>query len=227
MQLMEETSRNKEHMTTFRFEDVFKKGDVLSHWVLMLSAARTDLNVAFGPFIQALGDDGKRSEVDRAYFLRLCASHFREAVKLLDWGEKQPEIEKFISELSKPVRDKFEKLRALYTPFPESFVRNSILPIRDNFFHYCMDRGKLKQTEIDAVLDELDGKEAAIYFGSGMKGEMRMRYASDVLLNISFKERSTDDLKKIIEKISDGIFGLTAFVDAVAIKFFEERFKKR
>ena len=141
-----------------------------------------DLVLANASLNDAFEAAGKGASPEGLYFFRLAASHYREACKLLDAGQKDADVAAFIGGLPKEAQDLFEKVKRSFTPFKGSFVEGKLKPVRNAVFHY----GDLAEGEIQGALEELKENESLVSVEAATLRGLRMVWADEVALRLAF-----------------------------------------
>jgi hypothetical protein len=130
---------SEEQRITFKLGEAFPPDDSLAQWVMALSLALNDMRIAAEYAVRA-----EQPFHERQYFVRLLASHMREAVKLVLLEHKdRADIQEFVASMPSEGREALEevemKLSAALELRPEQTLFEEIKRIRDDYFHYARD----------------------------------------------------------------------------------------
>ncbi len=130
---------------TFNMGRAFPADDDIAIWIASLSRALNDIRTA-----AAYAGRQKQPEHERLYFVRVLASHIREAFKLVVVGhQERQDVQDFVQGMPQEGRDALDDLdRRLNTVFevrrPEATVFEVVKDLRDDTFHYAVDPKKDK-----------------------------------------------------------------------------------
>src|SRR5579883_1258456 len=105
----------------FAIGDLFRPDDPLSMWILGMALIMNDTILVNRHLIDALAKQ-EGSSPEGMYFLRLAASHYREAAKFQAQWDRWPLVAAFISALPPELRADYEAFHGSYDPWPGSFV---------------------------------------------------------------------------------------------------------
>src|SRR4051794_26602642 len=118
--------------------DGFPGDPSLEVWVMTLSTALGDLRIV-GNYV-GRPDQPKH---ERLYFVRLLASHLREAVKVIDQDADKPHLGQFIAKLPEEAHEARNSIAtALQTKLREGDDRtllDDLKRLRNDTFHYAGD----------------------------------------------------------------------------------------
>jgi hypothetical protein len=186
--------------------------------VTRLSMALGDLRVA-GEY--AVRDD--QPDHERLYFIRLFASHMREAVLLLDPPDRGvvPAVDDFIAALpadcrelyAEPLRDSLEKvltlLRRQFSLRPGVNLRNELRRMRNQFFHYHSDRNS--DADLGDAMARAAHEDGAYVVGEDPRNRLTMRaeYADKVSSHLVHPFEGDDDsVRPVAEEMHRDIINL-------------------
>jgi hypothetical protein len=131
--------REKDPRVTFKMGEGFPADDDIAVWIASLSRALNDIRTS-SRF--AVRQDQLAHE--RLYFVRVLASHIREAVKIVVLEtDKRQDIQAFVARMRQEGRDALDEIKErIDRPFPsrpEVTVFEAIKDLRDDTFHYARD----------------------------------------------------------------------------------------
>jgi hypothetical protein len=132
--------RSAERRLTFEMREAFPSDDDIAVWIASLSMALNDLRTAAEYAVRS-----EQPEHERLYFVRILASHIREAVKIVVLDHDQREdVEAFVTGMPEDGRDALEEIkRRIYTAFPmrlDVSLFDDVQRLRDDTFHYARDQ---------------------------------------------------------------------------------------
>ncbi|WP_219836949.1 hypothetical protein [Paenibacillus sp. R14(2021)] len=188
----------------FKFKEVFNPQEVLSQWIIKLSMARNDFLYVHNRLFEL--SDKKDKAGENFYYFRIALSHYREAIKYIDKHKEKKKIIEFISILDKKTKDDYRKLIESCSPWDGSFVKEKILPVRNNLFHYYNDDFQLN-------LENLDDFFTRVIVSGNSRSEVDLVFADDVSLKISFGNIEEQEFKEILLELVQLLVAFIRFID--------------
>ena len=73
---------------------------------------------------------------ESTYYFYLTCAYYREATRFLENRFEDPGVASFLEDLPPEGRAQLEKVKASFTPWDGSFVKDVLLPVRNVVFHY-------------------------------------------------------------------------------------------
>ncbi len=192
----------------FKTDEVFKKDDVLSHWIIDLALIRNDLlysnEYAFNHFEREI-------ELENGRFInyfRIIISHYIEAMKFLDKYKSRPEIINFINNLDVRNKEKYSSILSNIDPYDSSFVKNKCLPIINATMHYVDNK--------DYLIKYLSSyREGKIIIKGGKARYVDLEFADDCSTCLSFAHIDTEMVEVFCKEISEKLLELMSFIEDI------------
>lgn len=198
---------------------VFGGDDSLSRWIHGLSLISNDTVVSNTHLVEALAKGDEEPSPEGVYFLRLAASHYREAAKFQGMWDADAEVADFISQLPPGVQSDYQAFLASYNPWEGSFVATTIKRVRDQLFHYPL----AGDAEVDAAVHELANHEG-VYRSEANFASLRALFADDVASQMAFGWMSNqEDIGKALQRLAELMNGLIRFAEASITLFLHAR----
>ena len=161
---------------SFRIGDVFPHDDAVSQFLIGLCMAVNDVTLIMRR-MEHIYDTPEGQSGESTYYFYLTCAYYREATRFLENRFEDPEVASFLEDLPPEGRAQLEKVKASFTPWDGSFVKDVLLPVRNVVFHYTPRR----PSEMQSCLERLSDGKSHIEMGAGTHLEMRYAFADDVL----------------------------------------------
>lgn len=203
----------------FKIKNMFNPNDVLSLWIIKISMIRNDLFYVHKSLTSIAEVNNELQNGEMNYFFRLAASHYREAVKFIDEYKNEKKIQRFVDSLDSKSIENYKKLLESCTPWNASFVKKTLKPIRDNFFHYSSE-------SFNEDFNEMKDFYSRIYSTGSSRKELTLVFADEISFNLDFRDYSEEQYKEVIIKLSEYMVALIQFVDEATGLYFN-KFKGR
>lgn len=221
----------------FKIGEAFPDRDAIGRYVMRLSMALGDLRVA-GEY--AVRDE--QPDYERLYFVRLMASHMREAILLLDPPDRGivPTVEDFIDALPADCRELHaDRLRAAHDEVlsclrrqfslrPGLNLRNELRRMRNQFFHYHADRNS--DADLGDALAAAADDDGAYRIGEEPTNTFTMRaeYADTVNMRLVHPFEGDDETVRPVAgelhgAIVDLLGPLTSYLHRVEAAYLRSR----
>lgn len=167
---------------TFLIGEAFPEDDPIAVWIASLSRALNDIRTATK---YAVRPDQPPHE--RLYFVRVTASHIREAVKLAAREhEKRPEVQHFVAGMPQAGRDALDEINrridAKFEKRPSVSLFDDIKRLRDDTFHYGSDRDKDSIERMRAAMGRVADVEGVYSLADR---DHRAEYADDITVALT------------------------------------------
>jgi hypothetical protein len=166
----------------FNIGQAFPHDKPIALWLASLSIATNDLVLSNVRMSEAFARDGESPSPEGIYFVRLSASHFREAVKILTGAESDPDVKAFIESLPDDALADYRQLHEAFHPRRGSFVEQFAKPLRDRFLHYP----SLKEDQAGLIkaLHDLASVDSGITLGTEHNlANLRFDFADEIASN--------------------------------------------
>jgi hypothetical protein len=192
----------------FRIGDVLPADDLVAQFLTGLAIIINDVTLVAAHMV-AIHDKPEGDSGINTYYLYLTCAYYREAAKYLDEMIDVPEVAQFLARLSSEGTENLDALRDSFRPWPGSFVKMKLEPVRNLVFHYTPFRPK----ELVPHLAAASELESWIELGSGTYAETRYAFADEVLTNYvtAIWGNSVDELTELMERMRDLVLALTYF----------------
>ncbi|TFE30817.1 hypothetical protein [Cohnella luojiensis] len=202
----------------FLMKNVFKPEESLSRWIIKLANARNDLLYVTRSLIGSLERNAPLGE--NFYLFRLGTSHLREAIMLLYLFRNDKQVKAFVSRLSLENQETYKMIMDLNDEFnnPDSLVKGSLMPIRNNSFHYYDgEKGKPKkkfEQELIHDLSVLGDLRTSFLADGNRRTDVSYYFADEILFHLIFgAEPNDDEFNSKLRVLSDLMNNFIAFAD--------------
>ncbi len=192
----------------FKTGEVFKKDDILSHWIINLALIRNDLlysnEYAFNHFEREI-------ELENGRFInyfRIILSHYIEAMKFLDKYNSRVEIIGFMKNLDIKIREKYLSILSNVFPYDSSFVKNKCIPIINATMHYSDN-----QEDLNGYLASY--QEGKIIIKGGKVKYVDLEFADDCATCLSFAHIEPEKVEIFCKEISEKLLELMSFIEEI------------
>lgn len=202
----------------FIMKEMFPPDEPLAIWILTLSRIYNDLKHANSYMVNSYENESY-SESEMIYFARLGFAHYREAVKIIDSYKDKSEIRNFMSNLDKEIVEKYDFVIDSGNHFNDSFLKEYVVPIRNNMFHYFDDG-------IKEIINSKVGYESTVRIIDRTMKDIDLVFADEVSVFLSFKSMETDDFTNLIKEISRYTLALIDFLNDAIATYFEQNINK-
>lgn len=134
-----------ERRVTFEMREAFPADDDIGVWIASLSMALNDIRTAAEYAVR-----GEQQQHERLYFVRMLASHLREAVKIVVLGhDHRQDIQEFVNGMPEEGREALgeiqRRIRATFQLRRDVSLFDDIKRLRDDTFHYARDRASVER----------------------------------------------------------------------------------
>jgi hypothetical protein len=150
----------------------------------------------------------------QSVFFYLGCSHYREAVKALEFDLKKPDVKGFVDRLDVETLKTLKELRSGHVPWQGSFVERRLYPLRNCVFHYFSDADG--DVELMKALSEVALKDSGIRVGSFM--QTRFYFADEIMSvqagRVLADKDGEEGLKEVITKLPGLIMNYLNFSHA-------------
>lgn len=204
----------------FNFHDVFKKSDIESQFVLVLSHIHSNVSLTFDYMTKFT--QGEASHPDAyIYFLATNLSHLREAIKRINDWIKLNELQGLIERSD--VTEILDSIKMSDEEFKKSVVGKYLKPLRDLIFHYhSPNETKFLDEIIEGV--EFNNHEIEVLEDGTDFGTIRMSYSKSIISGILTLGMShEDELREKFKDIEPLIVNVNNFCCAVIVQFLIEK----
>jgi predicted RNase H-like HicB family nuclease len=192
----------------FRIGNAYPGNQSVAVWITGIGMILNDLVLANGSLNDAFEAAGEGVSPEGLYFFRVVASHYREACKFLQIGEKDPDISAFVRTLSPEAQALAAKVRQSSTPWRGSFVETKLKRTRDFVFHYL----GLTGGEIQAALEELKDTESSVAVTAQTLRGMRMLWADEVANYLAFGHLGgAEGFRQVVNELRELVLALIGF----------------
>ncbi len=192
----------------FKTDEVFKKDDILSHWIIDLALIRNDLlysnEYAFNHFEREIELENGRF----IQYFRIIVSHYIEAMKFLDKYKSGPEIISFIEKLDARNKEKYLSILNNVTPYDSSFVKNKCVPVINATMHYADNRDNL----VRYLACYQEGK---IIIKGNKARYVDLEFADDCATCLSFAHIEPEKVEIFCKEISEKLLELMSFIEEI------------
>ena len=209
----------------FITEEVFKKDDVLSHWIINLALIRNDLlysnEYAFNHFEREIELENGRF----VNYFRIILSHYIEAMKFLAQSHDKKEINDFLAGLdldsnhlpeSGQYRERFKRILSNVHPYENSFVARQCVPIINTTTCYADN-----QQSVNKYIERYQEGRVAIK-GSRVR-LVDLDFADDCVTCISFAHLEQEEIEVFCREISRILLELMSFIEDLVLSFMKMR----
>lgn len=197
----------------FVLGNAFPSDNILSKWIVGFSIILNDLILANNYMIQEFEKISNKPSAEGSYFFRLTCSHFREAIKYINDTITYQEVIDFLNKMDPETKNNLTKLKTLYEPWENSFLKDKIKPIRDKSFHYP----SLKEDEVKLtnILEELKNKTTGIYSTRILK-DLRLEFGDEVVNAYCFDHFiDEEDFKNTVITLREAVTWMLSFAQGV------------
>lgn len=199
--------------------DLFPANEIAARFVLAMSIARNDLDLALRDGIRAAARDSQ----DFTYRVRLVTSHLVEALDSLNAYSQNGDVKKLINRVPKEHRKHLARARSVVQKVGDQALDT----VRNNTFHYPSPKtnySPTSDTQLGAVLTGMATSKA--YMHLDHRGEhpvVTLTFAQEVALALSIARHSADaDVARTqYETTSDGAVAFTKWAEALLLTYFD------
>jgi hypothetical protein len=194
-------------LVPFKIRKWFPPGDPVATAVVMLCVLREDLLLELQGIIADKFErlDDNQSAYRRTYFWRNSLRTLEEIKKTLNWLNSQPEFRDMLAREPVDIRKAFEELKRELNKASEAFLR----VLRNHV------GGHLDASTVQAGLDSMDHEQEGMVQFADTLGNIRYRFAVDVLWTALLREVPGDDTESRLENRLRPTASLTPAVKAI------------
>jgi hypothetical protein len=177
---------------TFVIGEAFPESDPVAAWIASLSRALNDIRTASSYAVRP-----KQPAHERLYFVRVLASHIREAVKFIAREhDDRPEVQRFVAGMPQAGRDALDEIKrridAKFTQRSTTSLFDDIKRLRDDTFHYGSVRDADSIKRMRAAMNVV-ADEQGVY--SLADKDHRAEYADNITAALTHPFEGTDEEK--------------------------------
>lgn len=199
--------------------EVFDPDRIDARFVVAMSMARNDVEIALRDGIAAARDDGP----DFAYRVRLATSHLVEALDSLNAYSQDDEVRKLMARVPADARKQLSQARSVLQR-----VGSKVLDqVRNNTFHVPSPKTNYIPSSDEQLRDALaamSNRPCEVHLDHrGEHPVVTLSFAGDVALALALANHSADEslAREQFEITSDGAVAFKDWVDALAITYLD------
>jgi hypothetical protein len=199
--------------------EVFDPDRIDARFVVAMSMARNDINIALSDGIAAAHDD----RPDFAYRVRLVTSHLIEALDSLNAYSQEDDVKKLIARVPADSQKQLAKTRSVLQKVGPKVLDQ----VRNNTFHFPSPRTNYGRSSDEQLRDVLAGmRERPCELHLDHRGEhpiITLTFAGDVALALALAKHSADEAvaRQQFEITSDGAVAFKHWTDALVITYLD------
>ena len=208
-----------DHSTGDPIPEVFDPDRIDARFVVAMSMARNDIEVALRDGIAAAQED----RPDFAYRVRLVTSHLVEAFDSLNAYSQDEAVRKLIARVPANATEDLRKARGVLQK-----VGSAVLDqVRNNTFHYPSPRTSYSPSsdeQLRGVLADMSERPCELHLDHrGEHPVITLTFAGDVSLGLALAKHSADEspAREQFEITSEGAVAFKHWVDALVLTYLE------
>jgi len=208
-----------DHSTGDPIPDVFDPDRIDARFVVAMSMARNDVDVALRDGIAAAHDD----RPDFAYRVRLVTSHLVEALDSLNAYSQDDDVKKVMARVPADAQEQLSKARSVLQK-----VGSKVLDqVRNNTFHFPSPKTSYSPSsdgQLRGVLAGMSERPCELHLDHrGEHAVITLTFAGDVALALALARHSADDnvARQQFEITSDGAVAFKHWVDALVVTYLD------
>lgn len=208
-----------DHSTGDPIPEVFDTDRIDARFVVAMSIARNDIEVALRDGIDAAQDD----RPDFAYRVRLVISHLVEALDSLNAYSQEDEVKKLLARVPANGQKQLSKARSALQR-----VGSKVLDqVRNNTFHVPSPKTSYSPSSDEQLRDVLAGmSDRSCEMHLDHRGEhpvITLTFAGDVALGLALAKHSADEdvAREQFEITSDGAVAFKHWADALVMTYLD------
>jgi hypothetical protein len=208
-----------DHSTGDPIPDVFDPDRIDARFVVAVSMARNDIEVALRDGIAAAQDD----RPDFAYRVRLVTSHLVEALDSLNAYSQEDDVKKLMARVPTDAQKQLSKARSVLQKVGSKVLEQ----VRHNTFHYPSPKTNYGPTSDEQLRDVLAGmSDRPCEMHVDHRGEhpvITLTFARDVALAMALAKHSADGnvARQQFEITSDGAVAFKHWADALVVTYLD------
>jgi hypothetical protein len=199
--------------------EVFDPDRIDARFVVAMSIARNDIEVALRDGIAAAKDDGP----DFAYRVRPVTSHLVEALDSLNAYSQEDDVKTLMARAPAEAQKELSKARSVLQK-----VGSKVLDqVRNNTFHFPSPRTSYTPSSDEQLRNVLAGmSDRPCELHLDHRGEhpvITLTFAGDVALALALAEHSADEnvARQEFERTNDGAVAFTHWTDALVVTYLD------
>lgn len=208
-----------DHSTGDPITEVFDPDRIDARFVIAMSMARNDIEVAVHDGIAAARDE----RPDFAYRVRLVTSHLVEALDSLNAYSQEDDVKKLMARVPADAQKQLSKARSALQK-----VGSKVLDqVRNNTFHFpspTTSYGPSSDDQLRNVLAGMSDRPCEMHLDHrGEHPMITLTFAGDVALALALAKHSADEnvARQQFEITSGGAVALKHWADALVVTYLE------
>ncbi len=199
--------------------DVFPHDDIRARFVIAMSIARNDIELALRDGIRA----AQRDAPDFTYRVRLATSHLVEGLDSLNaYSKDSRAVRSLMTRVPADGQKNLKIARGILQKVGSKVLQH----VRDNTFHVPSPRTNYDPTsdmQLQEVLAGMSDRPATVHLDGGPPQVVTLTFAGDAALALALAKHSAneDDARRQFAITSEGAVAFAKWVDAVLVAFFE------
>jgi len=212
---------NDETLPGESIADVFPHDDITARFVVAMSIARNDIELALRDGIRA----AERDAPDFTYRVRLGTSHLVEGLDSLNaYSKDSHAVRSLMAGVLAVGQNNLKIARGTLQKVGSKVLQH----VRDNTFHVPSPQTRYDPTSDDQLRDVLAGmsdRRATVHLDGGPPQVVTLTFARDVALALALAKHSAndDDARRQFAITSEGAVAFAKWVDALLVAFFKSR----
>lgn len=208
-----------DHSTGDPIPEVFDPDRIDARFVVAMSMARNDIEVALRDGIAAAHDD----RPDFAYRVRLVTSHLVEALDSLNAYSQEDDVKKLLARVPSDAKKHLSKARSVL----QKVGPNVLDQVRNNTFHFPSPKTSYTPTSDEQLRKALsDMSDRPCELDLDHRGEhpvITLTFAGDVALALALARHSADEdvARQQFEITSAGAVEFKHWADALVITYLD------
>ncbi len=198
--------------------EVFPPDDIMARFVVAMSIARNDIELALRDGIRAAKGDAP----DFTYRVRLATSHLVEGLDSLNsYSQASPAVRNLMARVPADGRNNLKMARGTLQKVGSEALQH----VRHNTFHYPSPNTNYDPTsdkQLQDVLAAMSDRRATVHFSGGPPEVVTLEFATQVALALALAKHSPDekDALRQFNVTSEGAVAFAKWVDALLVAFF-------
>jgi hypothetical protein len=197
--------------------EVFEPDRIDARFVVAMSMARNDIEVALRDGIAAAADDGP----DFEYRVRLATSHLVEAVDSLNAYSQEGDVKKLMARVPADAKKQLSKARGVLQKVGPKVLDQ----VRNNTFHFPSPKTNYSPTsdeQLRNVLADMSDRPCELHLDHrGEHPVVTLSFAGDIAFALALAKHSADEkvARQQFEVTSEGAVAFTHWADALVVAY--------
>jgi hypothetical protein len=208
-----------DHSTGDRIPEVFDPDRIDARFVVAMSMARNDIEIALRDGIAAVNDD----HPNFPYRVRLVISHLVEALDSLNAYSREGDVNKLIARVPADAKKQLSKTRSVLQK-----VGSKVLDqVRSNTVHFPSPKTHYSPSsdeQLRHVLADMRDRPCELHLDHrGEHPVVTLRFAGDVVLALALAKHSADEMvaRQQFEITSEGAVAFKHSADALVVTYLD------